>query len=200
MRDIKKMLDELGQLKFEPSSYTNEQNKSQPCYNLDQDLTLTLVAGYKVRFRHAIIKRWRELENNMPRIDFGNPAEAARNWALQYERAQQAEEIAQAAILTRNVLNDTKTATALNTSSQAVKKANKLERELGVLKTHVSIKFMSALYKKSFNWRLLKSTSIEMEMLPIEIFDANYGTVKAYHVEVWRETYAITIDPKALVV
>ena len=32
-----------------------------------------------------------------------------------------------------------------------------------------------------------------MEIPPIDVFDANYGTVKAYHSEVWREAYAVNI-------
>lgn len=69
MRDIDKMFEELGQLKSEPSSsYINSQNKSQPCYNLDKEMTLTLVSGYNVKLRHAIIKRWQELEDTQFRI------------------------------------------------------------------------------------------------------------------------------------
>ena len=43
-----------------------------------------------------------------------------------------------------------------------------------------------------FNWRLLKSTGVEMWIKTIDIFDANYWTVKAYHKEVWEETYKLT--------
>lgn len=66
----------------------------------------------------------------------------------------------------------------MNTASQAVKKANKLEM---------------LYHGTKFNWRLLKSTAAEMEIPPIDVFDANYGTVKAYHSEVWREAYAVNI-------
>jgi len=47
---------------------------------------------------------------------------------------------------------------------------------------------------QKFNWRLLKSIASEMETEAIDIFDANYGTVKAYHVDVWQEAYGIGID------
>jgi len=46
----------------------------------------------------------------------------------------------------------------------------------------------------TFNWRLLKSTSSDMGIPPIDVFDQNYGTLKSYHTDVWREAYAISID------
>jgi hypothetical protein len=45
-----------------------------------------------------------------------------------------------------------------------------------------------------FNWRLLKSASQDIGIEPIEIFDANYGTVKAYHRDAWIEAYALDIE------
>jgi hypothetical protein len=45
---------------------------------------------------------------------------------------------------------------------------------------------------QKFEWRLLKSTSIDLGVMPIDVFDANYGTVKAYHKDVWFEAYALT--------
>ena len=54
---------------------------------------------------------------------------------------------------------------------------------------------MSMIYHgQDFNWRLLKSTSIEMQIPTIDVFDQNYGSVKAYHKDVWLEAYALTID------
>lgn len=63
LRDIEKMFDELSidRLKFEhrlKDSYWRDQK----CYNLDKELTLTLVSGYNVKLRQAIIRKWSELE------------------------------------------------------------------------------------------------------------------------------------------
>jgi GGDEF domain-containing protein len=40
--------------------------------------------------------------------------------------------------------------------------------------------------------RLLKSTSIDLGIAPIAVFDTNYGTVKSYHKDAWFEAYALT--------
>ena len=66
MRDARTMLtqlyDEWGVLDFE-GTYTNAQNGQQyQCFNLPKEETLCLVAGYNVKVRMAIIKRWQELE------------------------------------------------------------------------------------------------------------------------------------------
>lgn len=63
LADIRKMLNELG--KDEPSFrhiYQDGMNRDQTEYVLDKELTITLTAGYSTTQRHAIIKRWLELE------------------------------------------------------------------------------------------------------------------------------------------
>ncbi len=65
MRDVRVMLAELGEdeSKF-GSIYLDAYNREAKCFNLPKDLTITLVAGYNVRLRHAIVKRWEQLEQN----------------------------------------------------------------------------------------------------------------------------------------
>jgi len=69
LRDIRKMFEQLGRgvLSFE-ASYRNSQNKAQPMFILPKDLTLTLVSGYSVPMRHAIVTRLQELEGFGGRI------------------------------------------------------------------------------------------------------------------------------------
>ena len=72
-----------------------------------------------------------------------------------------------------------------------------IERELDKAKDYASVKRMEMLYHGTrFNWRLLKSAAVEMGVPAIDVFDANYGTVKAYHASVWMEAYAVSIDAK----
>lgn len=63
IRDIEKMFNELSidRLKFEHIS-KDSYWRDNKCYNLDKELTLTLVSGYNVKLRQAIIRKWSELE------------------------------------------------------------------------------------------------------------------------------------------
>lgn len=63
VRDIRKMLHELNfeLVKFE-REYVDERDHSRVCFVLPFDECLTLISGYNVLLRNAIVKRWRELE------------------------------------------------------------------------------------------------------------------------------------------
>ena len=50
-----------------------------------------------------------------------------------------------------------------------------------------------AYHGQKFDWRILKEAASEMGVAPRKIFDANYGTVNAYHADVWAEAYAVEI-------
>lgn len=151
-----------------------------------------LISGYEVRYRAAIIRRWHELEqqNQIALPDFTNPAIAARAWAEQYT-------VAQNAIATKAEIGCRREATAMNTAAQAVKKANELQVQLDKNKDYSTIKRMELLHSIKFNWRLLKDAAINLGIASIDVFDANYGTVKAYHRDVWLEAYALDISEGA---
>lgn len=59
MRDIKDMLEQLNidVLSFE-GIYLDKYKREKPCYNLNEELTLTLTSGYSIPQRNAIIKEW----------------------------------------------------------------------------------------------------------------------------------------------
>lgn len=92
LRDAQKMIEELGLPTMRYiQTWIHPQNKQEyPEYRLTKDLTLTLVAGYNVKMRHAIIKRWEELESKskIALPDFSNPVAAARAWADEVEAKQ----------------------------------------------------------------------------------------------------------------
>lgn len=95
---------------------------------------------------------------------------------------------------TKTYISDKKVATAMNTASQKSKEAERLKIELDKSKEYCTVKRMEILnHWLKFRRKHLKDTSIEMEIEPIKVFDANYWTVKAYHKDVWQEAYWLTL-------
>lgn len=198
LRDIRKMLVdlELGESSF-AGSYFSEQNKEMPLFNLDREHTDCLLTGYSAKARMLVIKRWHELEAKqapVPRTKI--------EWMQAAIDAEKAKEVAlllaNHAIATKSEIGTRREATAMNTASQAVKRANQLEVELDQSKQYSTIKRMEMLHHGiKFKWRLLKSAGLDLGIESKEVFDTNYGSVKAYHADVWLEAYALSIQQEA---
>ena len=61
-----------------------------------------------------------------------------------------------------------------------------LKIQLDESKQYMTVKRMEAINPgMHFNWRQLKAESERIGKPSKDVFDANYGTVKAYHVDVW---------------
>lgn len=156
-----------------------------------------MAMSYSYELQAKVFDRMTELEAAAsPAIpNFSNPAEAARAWALAYEKQQEALALADYATRTKAEIGSRREATAMNTASQAVRRASALARELDRAKDYATVKRMEMLYHgMRFDWRLLKSTGNAMGVAALDVFDQNYGTVKAYHASVWREAYALEIE------
>jgi phage antirepressor YoqD-like protein len=87
LRDIRKMLESL---KDDPSMDHVREHKDARGYtseiSLDRDLTDTLLTGYSAKMRIAVIRRWRELEEQAtPRI----PANFAEALQLAADQARE---------------------------------------------------------------------------------------------------------------
>ena len=48
---------------------------------------------------------------------------------------------------------------------------------------------MNGIEWRKFDWRALKNTSYAMNKPTPKIFDANYGTVNTYHIDVFKAVY-----------
>jgi hypothetical protein len=75
LRDTRNMLQELDLPINSKMSYKEyqilEDDKGRIAeILLNKELTLTLVSGYNVKMRHAIIKRWQELETQQPKSKY----------------------------------------------------------------------------------------------------------------------------------
>lgn len=85
-RDIKVMLEQLS---VDDSDLKHLDSRGYvDTYNLPKDLTITLVSGYNVKMRHAITKRWIELEEKQaPQLPqtFAEALQLAADQAKQLE-------------------------------------------------------------------------------------------------------------------
>ncbi|QNQ63257.1 Rha family transcriptional regulator [Brucella sp. 6810] len=181
-------LSEKGVIQLPPTAEVrNHLNQKVEVYEVGERDSYVVVAQLSPEFTAALVDEWQRLKNGGALPDFTNPVIAARAWAEQYEARLAAER-------TKAEIGHRREATAMNTASQAVKKVRKLEQVLDRSQEYATVKRMSMLYHgQSFSWRELKHVSMEMDIPPIDVFDANYGTVKAYHADVWREAYALDI-------
>ena len=183
--------DELDGDHYESFVVKNPNGTETEVLSLTQDQCMLIGMRESKAVRRNVLAKLKDIEakSEHPAAlpNFADPADAAIAWAEQYRARQIAEQ-------TKAQIGAKREATAMNTASQAVKRANKLEIELDRAMQYASVKRMEMLYHgQQFSWRHLKSVSTEMGIPAIDIFDANYGTVKAYHQEVWHEAYAISI-------
>ena len=164
--------------------FTGEQGKRD---------SIVVVAQLSPEFTARLVDRWQALEKQlagrkplaMP--DFSNPAEAARAWADQYDARLKAEQ-------TKAQIGSRREATAMATASAAVRQVSRLQVQLDQSKQFATVKRVEALFPgHHFDWRMLKSATAELGLGAIDVFDQNYGTVKAYPAEAWLSSYAINI-------
>ena len=69
---------------------------------------------------------------------------------------------------------------------------NELQIELDESKEYFTVKRVAKINRiswKSLNWRKLKNISRAMEREIRKVFDANFETVNAYHIDVWMHEY-----------
>lgn len=189
-------------------TYVHEQNgQTYPCYRLPKREATLMAMSYSYALQAAVYDHMTALEAKAATPDLTTDEGKllmirelatkslhllADNKRIQLERDE--------AIRTKAQIGDRKTATAMATASAATKKANKLEIELDRSRQYATVKRMEMLYHgQSFNWRLLKSASADVGVPPVDVFDANYGKVKAYHADAWMEAYALPIVANDLV-
>lgn len=194
-------IEEFGGVRFEIEPFeTNggQQTREVAILNEQQaTLLITYMRNSEIvrTFKKRLVKAFYELRSSkteLSRIELLTMALAAEQEKIQlaYERDE--------AVATKAEIGSRREATAMNTASQAAKKAKALETQLDRSKQYATVKRMEMLYHgQKFNWRHLKSTGTEMGIPAIDIFDANYGTVKAYHSDVWMEAYALRIEAEA---
>ncbi len=202
IRNHKESIEKFWKLGFEIQAIKNAKNKinEEKEYFLNENQATFLITLLRnnevvVDFKVRLVKAFSDLKNVYTRKLPESFGEALRLYADEVEKSEklllQNKELER----TKAWINNKKTATAMNTASRYAKINGKLKQELDTSKEYATVKRMQLQnHWITFNWRLLKSTGIEMWIDPIEVFDANYWTVKAYHRDVWKEAYGLTIE------
>ncbi len=199
-RDIENMLNELGEAtEGYLQNWIDPQNKqTYQEFAIDRELTETLLTGYSAVLRRKVIARWRELEQEAatPAATLPQTYIQALESLLASKKSELlAIEQRDIAIATKAQIGTSREATAMATASNAVRKVNQLQVELDKSHEYATVKRMEMLYHgQRFKWRLLKSAAADLGIPPVDVFDANYGTVKSYHADVWMEAFALPID------
>lgn len=141
--------------------------------------------------RKYFIEAEKKLTSQLPQ----NFSEALRMLANEVEQKDLALKQRDEAIRTKAYIGNSREAKAMATASVAVREANKLKIELDKSKEYCTIKRMSLLtHGLKFSYKILRDVSATLNIRPIDVYDANYGSVKAYHKKVWKEAYQLSLN------
>ena len=197
-RDCEVMFVELG-LDSEgyAQPWTHPQNSQTYIeYMLTRDLVETLITGYSIKLRHAVLQRWRELESqvSLPSYAIDDPIERAKKWIEEEKQKQLAIQERDHAIATKAEIGSRREATAMGRLSAKVKEVESLKVQLDKSLDFASIKSVEIATGRKFGWHALKkwskSNSSEIKTIP----DPNFGEVKTYHKDAWLAVYNINLS------
>ncbi len=194
LRDIRNMLEQLGLLASSFAGYyVAENGKQNPCFDLPEDLTITLVSGYSVQMRHRIVKRWQELEAAAPK-----PAELSRmeilRLAMESEEARiRAEAERDEAIRTKALIGSKREATAMATASAAKREAAQLRDALGVNSRHATVIAVQRATGTRHDWLPLRRWCKANGLEAVDVPDARYGTAKAWPAGAWSACHGVDL-------
>jgi phage regulator Rha-like protein len=95
MRDVRTMLEQLGNDERSFASvYRDAKGEARPCFELPKDLTMTLITGYSIPLRKAVLDRLHELEEAAKQpANLNDPATLRR--LLAYTQRTEAAEAAE---------------------------------------------------------------------------------------------------------
>lgn len=188
--------DELDGEYYESFVVRNSRGPSSECLMLTKDQCMLISMRESKSVRRAVLKKLNDAAESQKAPALPSTYREALVALLASEDAkEQALLERDEAITTKAEIGNRREATAMNTASQAVKKVAALQVQLDTSAQFCTIKRMQMLkHGQPFDWRKLKHASAEMGIDAIDVFDQNYGTVKAYHEDVWLEVYGLRIE------
>ena len=197
-RDCEVMFVELG---LDPEGYaqpwTHPQNSQTYIeYMLTRDLVETLITGYSIKLRHAVLQRWRELESqvSLPSYMIADPIERAKKWIEEEKQKQLAIQERDHAITTKAEIGSRREATAMGRLSAKVKEVEKLKTQLDSSTDFATIKKVQSLTGGTYDTYALRRHSKANGLEIQKAEDANYGSVNSYHKDAWLAVYNINLS------
>ena len=206
MRDIKNMLEQLNiQSPQFCGDYKDSRGRTYPCYNLNEELTLTLTSGYSVIQRNAIIKEWQAHRRGgmMPTVQ--QPAELSRKdlllMALKSEEEKERLQFERdEAIKTKGQISTSREASIMGKLARTNEKVRQLEAKLAIVNQAPEYAYATVLAIQS-RLKHLKVSGLKLTyycnrngLVMKDIPDERYGVVHSYPAQAWKEVYQIDIN------
>ena len=179
------------------SSYKDSMNRQKPCYRFPKRESCLMAMSYSYDLQAKVYDKMTALEdalkNQQPKLPTNYKEALLALVAAEEEKERIALE-RDHAIATKAQISDAKTATAMNTASQATKKANKLQAELGRCKEHATIIAIKNMTGIDYGWLPLRKWCKAQNVKPLEVVDARYGMVKSWPSAAWFAVYGIDLS------
>ena len=206
MADIKTMLEQLEISSAEFSAqYKDKSGKMNPCFNLNKEMSLTLVAGYNVKLRHKIIKRWQELENQVtaPALPT-NYKEALLALVQKVDETERLTAENEHLNKTKMQISSKREASAMGKLARANDKIKqlqmvaKLETNLADKVSQFSHATVLAIQSRVDNFKpnglklgnYCRKHGLEIQNIP----EPRFGVVHSYPAEAWQNVYNVNIN------
>jgi|TARA_R110000851_G_scaffold50311_3_gene120239 phage regulator Rha-like protein len=145
MRDFRDMCEalEIVESNF-GRNYIASNGKGNPEYLLPKDLTTTLVSGYSIPMRHAIVMRWLELEAKEPQAAPISYREAMMLAVERYEKLEEANKVIAIAAPKAKVYDEVVADKVITLRS-----ISRMFHGVNTMKTQADLTRMGYLYKNS---------------------------------------------------
>ncbi len=192
---LRKIREVLNEREFSLVKYKDEKGEIRPEYLLNKNAFILLVMNYTGYndFKRAYIERFDEMGRQLNLGAPQNFPEALRRLADEVEQKELMREQRDEAVRTKAWIGSRREATAMNTASQKAKEVKKLQAELGLRKSHASIKCVEKITKQKYDWRKLKDYCVKHNLKWEKVGDVNYGSVNVYPAEAWMNVYGVDL-------
>lgn len=187
-------LSDKGIIQYpQPVEVKNHQGQTVIEYNINERDSYIVVAQLCPEFTAKLVDHWQSTKNQQLALP-QNFAQAMRLAADLYEQNEQLAIQRDHAIATKAQISDAKTAKAMNTASQAVKRANKLQAELGRCVENATIIAVKNLTGTEYAWQPLRKWCKAQGVKAVEVVDARFGLVKSWPSAAWSAVYSVTLE------